>query len=148
MKRRWVAILLGVMAVLALFLMLNFRGSDRIHDAPPLTPPAGDSVARGAYLIRIGNCAACHTDRGGVPFAGGRAIDTPFGTVYAGNLTPHAASGIGGWSHDDFWRALHDGRSRDDRLLVPAFPSPDYTHVARSDADAMFDYLRSLAPVD
>ena len=59
MKRRWAAILAGVLAVLALFLFLNFRGSDRIHDAPPLTPPAGDSVARGAYLIRIGNCAAC-----------------------------------------------------------------------------------------
>lgn len=149
MNRRWTAILLGVLAVLALFLFLflNLRGRDRIHDLPPLTPPTGDSVARGAYLTRVGNCMACHTDRGGAPFAGGRAIETPFGTVYAGNLTPDATTGIGSWSRDDFWHALHDGRSRDGRLLVPAFPYPDYTHVSRADADAMFDYLRSLAPV-
>lgn len=98
--------------------------------------------------MRVGNCGACHTDRGGAAFAGGRAIETPFGTVYAGNLTPHPGNGIGGWSRDDFWRALHEGRSRDGRLLTPAFPYPDYTHVSRADADAMFDYLRSLKPVD
>ncbi len=148
MKPRWTAMLLGALAVLALVLLLNFRRQDRIHDAPPPTPAAGESVARGAYLTRIGNCGGCHTDRGGAPFAGGRAIETPFGTVYAGNLTPHPEAGIGAWSYEDFWHALHDGRSRDGRLLVPAFPYPDYTHVTRADADAMFDYLRSLPPVD
>lgn len=145
--RRVAAILLGLMAVLALVLLLNFRSRDKIHDAPPLTPPAGESVARGAYLVRVGNCLTCHTERGGAPFAGGRAIQTPFGTVYASNLTPHGATGIGHWSADDFWRALHEGRSRDGRLLYPAFPYPNYTRVTRADADAMFDYLRSLAPV-
>ena len=148
MNRWWTTILLGVLAALALFLFLNFRSPGEIHDLPPLTPPTGESVARGAYLIRVGNCMACHTDRGGAPFAGGRAIETPFGTVYAGNLTPHPATGIGSWSRDHFWRALHDGRSRDGRLLVPAFPYPDYTRVSRADADAMFDYLRSLPPVE
>jgi mono/diheme cytochrome c family protein len=139
--------LLGALAVLILVLLLNFRGRDRIHDAPPLTPPSGESVARGAYLVRVGNCMTCHTERSGAPFAGGRAVETPFGTVYGGNLTPHAAAGIGAWSRDDFWRALHEGQSRDGRLLAPAFPYPDYTLVTRADADAMFDYLRSLAPV-
>ena len=148
MKRWWGAFLLGMLAVLALFLFLNFRGKDEIHDLPPATPPAGESVARGAYLMRVGNCMACHTDRGGAAFAGGRAIETPFGTVYSSNLTPHPATGIGLWSSDHFWRALHEGRSRDGRLLVPAFPYPDYTRVARADADAMFDYLRSLTPVE
>jgi mono/diheme cytochrome c family protein len=148
MNRRWLAIVLGALAVLALMLVVTFRGPDGIHDRPPLTPPAGESVARGAYLIRVGNCGGCHTEKGGLPFAGGRAIETPFGTVYAGNLTPHPASGIGGWSREDFWHALHEGRSRAGRLLVPAFPYPDYTHVTRADSDAMFDYLRTLAPVD
>jgi mono/diheme cytochrome c family protein len=147
MKRAAIALLLGVLAMLALVAFLNFRGEDRIHDAPPLTPPAGESVARGAYLVRAGNCMACHTERGGVPFAGGRAIETPFGTAYAGNITPDRATGIGDWSPDHFWRALHNGRSRDGRLLYPAFPYPNYTLVTRADADAMFDYLRSLKPV-
>jgi len=147
MKRAIIALLLGVLAVLALVLLLNFRGEDKIHDAPPLTPPAGESVARGAYLVRAGNCMACHTERGGAPFAGGRAIETPFGTAYASNITPDKATGIGDWSASHFWRALHNGRSRDGRLLYPAFPYPNYTLVTRADSDAMFDYLRSVKPV-
>lgn len=103
-------------------------------------PPA----TRGAYLARVGNCIACHTERGGAPFAGGRSIDTPFGTVYSTNLTPDAANGIGKWSADDFWRALHEGKSRDGRLLSPAFPYPNYTQVSREDSDAIYAYLRTL----
>ena len=148
MKRAFVALLFGVLAVLALVLFLNFRGEDKIHDAPPLTPPAGDSVARGAYLVRVGNCMACHTARGGAPFAGGRAIETPFGTVYASNITPHLSAGIGEWSADHFWRALHNGRSRDGRLLYPAFPYPNYTLVTRADSDAIHAYLRSVPPAE
>ena len=147
MRRLLGALVAGVLAVIALVLFLNFRGEDKIHDAPPLTPPSGESVARGAYLVRVGNCMACHTERGGAPFAGGRPIETPFGTVYTSNLTPHA-TGIASWSAGDFWRALHHGRSRDGRLLYPAFPYPNYTLVARADADAMYDYLRTLPAVE
>lgn len=147
MKRAIAAVLIGILAVLALVTYLNFRGEDKIHDVPPLTPPSGESVARGEYLVRAGNCMACHTARGGLPFAGGRAIETPFGTAYASNITPDRATGIGDWSADHFWRALHNGRSRDGRLLYPAFPYPNYTRVTRADADAMFDYLRSVKPV-
>ena len=148
MKRALVALLAGVLVMLALVLFLNFRGEGKIHDAPPLTPPAGESVARGAYLVRVGNCMGCHTERGGTPFAGGRPIETPFGTVYASNLTPHQTTGIGEWSADHFWRALHNGRSRDGRLLYPAFPYPNYTLVTRADSDAIHAYLRSLPPAD
>lgn len=104
-------------------------------------------MARGAYLAQLGNCQICHTRPGGAPFAGGRAIATPFGDVVAGNLTPDVATGIGGWTADDFWRALHEGRSRDGRLLYPAFPYPQFTRISRGDADALFAYLRSLPPV-
>ena len=114
----------------------------------PAGAPATAGVARGAYLVRAGNCAACHTERGGVPFAGGRPIETPFGTVFSTNLTPHPGTGLGAWSRAEFRRALHEGRSRDGRLLTPAFPYPNYTVVARADADAIYDYLRSLPPAD
>lgn len=112
----------------------------------PPPPAAGDTsaVARGAYLARVGNCVTCHTERGGVPFAGGRAIDTPFGTVYSSNLTPDKSTGIGQWSAAEFWNALHEGRARDGRLLYPAFPYPNYTTVTRQDSDAIYAYLRSL----
>jgi cytochrome c553 len=114
----------------------------RAKPAPKALPASG-----GAYLVAAGDCIACHTAIGGAPFAGGRAIETPFGTLYSTNITPDAASGIGSWSRDDFWRALHEGRSRDARLLYPAFPYPNFTQVTRDDADAMFDYLRSLPAV-
>jgi mono/diheme cytochrome c family protein len=104
-------------------------------------------IARGEYIARAGNCMACHSERGEAPWAGGRAIDTPFGTVYTSNLTPDPEHGLGRWTSGDFWRALHNGRSRDGRLLYPAFPYPNYTRVTREDSDALFAYLQSLPPV-
>ena len=103
-------------------------------------------IERGAYLALAGNCAGCHTQRGGAPYAGGRAIPTPFGSVFAPNLTPDA-TGLGGWTGDHFWAALHNGRGRDGRLLTPAFPYTNYALVSRDDADALFAYLQSLPPV-
>ena len=102
---------------------------------------------RGAYLVRAGNCMACHSARGGAPFAGGRGIDTPFGTVYSSNLTPDKSTGLGNWTSSEFWRAVHHGQSKNGRLLYPAFPYTNYTQVTRTDADAMFAYLQSLEAV-
>ena len=105
-------------------------------------------VQRGAYLAKVGNCAACHTARGGAVFAGGKAISTPFGTVYTSNITPDAATGIGKWSADAFYRAMHEGRSADGHLLTPAFPYPNYTHITRADADDLYSYfMQGVAPV-
>jgi cytochrome c553 len=105
------------------------------------------AVSRGQRLAILGDCAGCHTDRGGAPFAGGRAIVTRFGTFYAPNITPDRTTGIGEWSSDDFWRALHEGYGRDGEMLYPSFPYPNYTRVTRADSDAIFEYLRSVAPV-
>jgi mono/diheme cytochrome c family protein len=104
-------------------------------------------VARGEYLARAGNCMACHTAPGGAPWAGGRAMDTPFGTIYTSNLTPDPTTGLGQWTADDFWKALHEGRARDGRLLYPAFPYTSYTRVTRADADAIWAWLQTMPPV-
>ena len=138
------SLLAGVLATFG-FLLLGSEGSALVSRPDPAPTPA--LVARGEYLARAGNCMACHTDRGGAPGAGGRAIATPFGTVYASNLTPDRAAGLGDWRGDDFWRALHHGRSRDGRLLYPAFPYTHYTQVTRDDADALFAWLRTLPAV-
>ncbi|HEY5928742.1 MAG TPA: c-type cytochrome [Burkholderiales bacterium] len=118
----------------------------RVADRTPFeaTPQL---VEHGAYLARAGNCAACHTDRGGAAFAGGNGISTPFGTVYTSNITPDPATGIGSWSASEFWRAMHHGRSADGRLLYPAFPYTEYTHITRQDSDALYAYLMSQTPV-
>ncbi|CAD5365994.1 Putative diheme cytochrome c-553 [Rubrivivax sp. A210] len=118
-------------------------------EAPTPGPAATDpaTVAHGAYLALLGNCAGCHTARSGAAYAGARAIVTPFGTVYSGNLTPDDATGLGRWSADDFWQALHLGRSRDGRLLLPAFPFTSTTRISRADSDALWAYLKSLPAV-
>ncbi len=109
--------------------------------------PDDSTLQRGAYLAKVGNCAACHTERGGAAFAGGKAIGTPFGTVYTSNITPDLATGIGKWSADAFYRAMHEGRSADGHLLTPAFPYPNYTHITRADSDDLYAYfMHSVAP--
>jgi mono/diheme cytochrome c family protein len=85
--------------------------------------------------------------RGSAEYAGGRGIETPFGTVYAPNLTPDRETGIGAWTPSEFWRAMHNGRSRDGRLLYPAFPYPNFTLVTREDSDALYAFLQSLPAV-
>lgn len=141
------ALLAVVAVVLAAIVWSMNYGGDRIVDAAPRTPPAPEQVARGAYLARAGNCMLCHTEPGGPAYAGGRPIATPFGTVYGSNITPDAETGIGGWSAAHFRRALHEGRSRDGRLLYPVFPYTHTTRVTDADADALFEYLRSLPAV-
>jgi len=108
---------------------------------------AADEVARGAYLAKAGDCMACHTTRGGAPYAGGRILQTPFGGVVSPNITSDAATGIGRWTADDFWNALHNGMSRDGRLLYPAFPYTNYTAGTRDDSDALYAYFQTIPAV-
>ncbi|MDR7092437.1 cytochrome c [Hydrogenophaga laconesensis] len=110
-------------------------------------PADPHTIERGRYLAVLGNCQACHTTRGGTPFAGGLGVVTPFGTVYGSNLTP-SENGLGDWSADDFWRALHHGQGRDGRWLNPAFPYSNTTRLSREDSDALFAFFLSLPPVD
>lgn len=141
-----VLVLLLLMAG-ALVWWLNVRGEEPIDAAQAEPAATPEQIQRGAYLARVGNCSACHTDRGGAPYAGGKGIPTPFGTVYASNLTPDLKTGIGSWNAAHFWRAMHHGRSKDGRLLYPAFPYPSFTLVTRDDSDALHAFLRSQAPV-
>ncbi|MDR7299172.1 mono/diheme cytochrome c family protein [Pelomonas aquatica] len=139
----------GLLLLVALAAAIGFgllAWQRNLSDAtPPFTAPV--DLQRGAYLAAVGNCAGCHTARGGERLAGGRPIPTPFGTVFSSNLTPHA-TGLAGWSADDFWRALHFGQGRDGRLLTPAHPITNTTRVTRSDADALHAWLQARPPVD
>ena len=146
MKRAlWTLVALAALLVVVVgtVVSLNLRGEEALP-AAQVFQSSPQLIAQGEYLAKAGNCMGCHTTQGGTPYAGGRGIDTPFGVVHTSNLTPDAATGIGNWSAAEFWRALHNGRSRDGRLLVPVFPYPEYTHVTRADSDALYAYLHSL----
>lgn len=144
-----VAIALAVLAVggSALVWALNVRDEIDVKAPVANAAPSDSLIARGAYLARAGNCQTCHTAQGGQAYAGGRGIATPFGTVFTSNLTPDDKTGLGTWSSAHFWRAMHNGRSKNGRLLYPAFPYTSYTQVTREDSDALFAYLGSLPPV-
>jgi cytochrome c553 len=103
--------------------------------------------SKGQYLARIGNCFACHSTQGGIPMSGGKAIETPFGVVYSSNITPDDETGIGTWTSNDFWNAIHEGRSKDGRLLSPAFPYTELTQITRADSDAIFAYINTLPAI-
>ncbi len=104
-------------------------------------------VQRGEYLARAGDCISCHTANGGVPYAGGYRLDTPFGYLLAPNITPDEETGIGRWSSADFYRAMHDGVNKRGQDMYPAMPYDFYTRLTRADSDAIFAYLRTLKPV-
>ena len=126
--------------------VLPWRSIAPIARPDPSTWSAA-TVARGRQLAALGDCAVCHTMPNGAVNAGGRAIETPFGTIYATNITPDPETGIGAWSYPAFERAMREGIHRDGRRLYPAFP---YTHFARAtDADlqALYAYLMAQAPV-
>lgn len=148
---RWLTATAGLavllLALAALVAWLNVRGEPPLEADAARVAATGALLARGAYLARAGNCSACHTARGGPEYAGGKGIPTPFGTVYASNITPDPDTGIGAWSPAAFWRAMHHGRSRDGRLLYPAFPYTEFTLITREDSDALFAFLQGRPAV-
>lgn len=115
-------------------------------------PAAADKalIEQGRYLISAGGCITCHTadNKDAVPLTGGRALETPFGTFYTPNITPDIATGIGGWSDEEFVAAFWDGVNPQEEAYFPAFPFTSYTGVAREDLLAIKAYLFSIPAVD
>ncbi|MBV9018138.1 MAG: cytochrome c [Alphaproteobacteria bacterium] len=106
-----------------------------------------DEIEHGRYLADLGDCAGCHTEPGGKPYAGGLPLATPFGKIVSPNITPDRETGIGAWSDDDFVNALLDGRGDHGKRLYPAMPYPYYTRMSRKEALAIRAYLNTLEPV-
>ncbi|HET6432308.1 cytochrome c [Dyella sp.] len=149
--RSFLLLLVLALGVVGWWLFASHRGDNSAARTGQLT--AGENladralIARGQHLVTLGDCAACHTRRGGAAFAGGYQVPTPFGNIPSPNITPDDETGLGRWSFADFWQALHAGKGRHGEFLYPAFPYTSYTKVTRDDALAMFAYLKSLAPV-
>lgn len=109
---------------------------------------AQGDVKRGEYLAKVAGCVGCHTDDrpGAVAFAGGRALDTPFGRFFGPNITPHADAGLGKWTEADFRRAIRMGERPDGAHYYPAFPYPSFTAMTVRDIGDLWSYLRTLPP--
>ena len=126
--------------------LADFKGAN--PTGVPSSLAQADLVARGEYLTRAADCAACHTAPGGKPFAGGLAFKLPMiGTIYSTNITPDPETGIGAWSDEEFLRALHQGIGKTGKHLYPAFPYTSYALLTDSDVLAIKAYLFSLKPI-
>src|SRR5216110_2035590 len=117
-----------------------------VASAAVAAEPPPELIAYGKTLVEAGDCAGCHTADPAKPFAGGKRIDTPFGAIYSPNLTPDRDTGIGGWTDEDFRRALRYGVAPDGSRYYPAFPYPNFTKLTRDDILSIRAYLATLTP--
>jgi nicotinate dehydrogenase subunit B len=148
-RRGWRAAMLG----LGTAAMVAGAGLFGLHRAIPAEAPLGPDVfsasliEHGRLLAAAGNCAACHTAAEGLPYAGGHAVQTPFGAIYAPNITPDRETGIGTFSFAAFQRAMREGIGRDGQNLYPAFPYTSFAKMTDGDLLALYAFLMAQTPV-
>jgi fructose 5-dehydrogenase cytochrome subunit len=136
--------------MLALAMMvLGLHATHAVAEDVATGQAASDRVARGQYLSKAGDCAACHTAPDGKSMAGGLPIDSPFGKIYSSNITPSKTAGIGDYSEEQFARAVRDGVRADGTHLYPAMPYPSYAGITDDDMKALYAYfMQGVEPVD
>jgi mono/diheme cytochrome c family protein len=136
--RKIAAVTLSVSAACAAMMIVTARASDQDFT----------TIERGHYLATAADCVACHTVPGSPKtYAGGRAIETPFGDIVSANITPDLATGIGAWTDKQFEDAVRKGIRPDGSRLYPAMPYPNYTKMSHDDVMAIRAYLRTVEPV-
>lgn len=122
---------------LALAVVVGLIATDGKETVEIVRPddPAAISAEKGELLLGLAGCVNCHTstEDDAKPLAGGRALETPFGTFYSPNITSDATHGVGAWSEEDFVRALRHGRRPDGANYFPAFPYVAYTRMTDAD---------------
>jgi len=143
-----ILIALVVVAGLAAFGFAELPTTTRTISAASSNQDNAALVEKGRYLAIAGDCSACHTAAGGRPFAGGLPILSPIGVIYSSNITPDHATGIGGYSLDDFDRALRHGIAASGQTLYPAMPYPSYARLRDDDVLSLYAYfMYGVTPV-
>lgn len=141
---RLAALLLIAIAAYGIFVAL--WGVPSVADHPRSRDPA--TIASGKYLAAAGDCASCHTAKGGEAFAGGRPLATPFGTIYSANITPDPKTGIGELNSAQFYQLLAYGTDSLAAPLYPAMPYTSFHNITREDSDTLFAYFMSVPAVE
>jgi mono/diheme cytochrome c family protein len=151
MKARTAILGAGALALAGLGVLVGAaRWSDTHAGAAPrllaAVPADARVIARGAYLARLGDCAACHSLPGKPDYTGGLRMMTPIGAIYTSNITPDREHGIGNYSLADFDRALRYGVARG-HTLYPAMPYGSYARTTPADVAALYAYfMHAVAP--
>lgn len=108
-----------------------------------LMATAGSAMAmsEGEYVAKAADCAACHTSPQGAALSGGVRFATPVGEIYSTNITPDIQHGIGGYSFEEFDKAMREGIAKDGHALYPAMPYTSYVKMSGKDMRALYNYL-------
>jgi mono/diheme cytochrome c family protein len=155
------AVAIGITGALGLTGLAMGQAGPSLPAHPVTTPtptgfllqPIADGIPNAALLrhgrdlVVAGDCMGCHLRPGGQPFVGGLPLKTPFGTIVTPNITSDPETGIGAWSNDQFYGAMHEGVGAHGEKLYPAFPYPWFTRATRADDDAVLAYLKSTPAV-
>jgi mono/diheme cytochrome c family protein len=152
------SLIVGTVSLLAASLAQGQTPALPQHPSTAVTPlsvltasiPNGPSAAvlrLGQQLVRAGDCMSCHMRAGGEPLSGGLGLNTPFGIIFSSNITPDPETGIGRWTADQFYSAMHDGEGARGENLYPAFPYPWFRRMTRAEDDAIFAYLKTTPAV-
>ena len=148
MNGKTLLLLVGsAIVALAAAVGLSYLGDRSAGENVAFTPTRNpDLIERGAYLAKLGDCAACHSIPGRSAFSGGLRMVTPIGAIYSTNITPDSTYGIGRFSFADFDRALRYGVA-EGRSLYPAMPFTSYYNTKPEDVRALYAYFRyAVAP--
>jgi mono/diheme cytochrome c family protein len=141
-SKRLVAIaggaLLALFAAMAVSYVSDHRAGEKGLTA--LAPTAA-IIARGGYLARLGDCAACHSVPTRPAFSGGLRMRTAIGAIYTTNITPDVRHGIGRFTLADFDRALRFGVAKG-HTLYPAMPYTSYYNTKPEDVAALYAYFK------
>jgi mono/diheme cytochrome c family protein len=146
MKKLFLSLLGLALLVVVVALAFALWPTSTREVAAPAAADQAALVERGRYLADAGDCTACHTAKGGQPFAGGLPIASPIGTLYSTNITPDKATGIGNYTLNDFDRALRHGIAANGSSLYPAMPYPAYARISDSDLQALYAYFMHGVP--
>ena len=142
--RNKILIGLGLTAIAGAILITYMQSRTQGHGQTKMevTPQL---LARGAYLADAGDCAGCHTTKGGQQFGGGRPFETPMGTIYSTNISSDKKYGIGSYSYEDFVDAVQNGIAPFGNLY-PAMPYASYHKISPEDMKALYAYFMHTPP--
>lgn len=140
-------VVIGVVVVIVGLVTMPYRAYNIKQFQSQSDSEKTASIARGRYVALTSDCVACHQTKDRKDdLSGGFAVETPFGLLYASNITPDKDTGIGNWTEAEFADAVLNGKGPHGPLY-PAMPYTSYVKMNDRDIHDLWNYLQTVPPV-